>query len=55
MRNANQELGIQNTVIAVNDVVNGHRIHVMNDDSTSKIMSFDTKIASFVSDDNLVS
>ena len=46
---ANQELGVENRFIALDDVVNRHRVHVVNQDLVVDLMTVDPEVAPFVS------
>ena len=49
-----QELGIEYSWIAAFDINDVHRIHVMNVDSIVDIKTFDTKVASVITHDHMV-
>jgi len=50
-----QVLGVDYVVIEVNDVIESDRVHVMHEDGTVNMVTFDSEVASVVSDDHLVS
>jgi len=53
-RGCDEKLRIENTHVAMYDVVGGHRIQMMNRDPLMNIVTFDAKITAIVSDDDMI-
>ena len=46
MRDADQVLRIQDRVVAMSDLHDSQRVHVVNDDPAEDLMAFDAEVAS---------
>lgn len=54
VRRGDQELGIEYVIVAVNDVVGRHRVHVMDDDLVIDLIAFDAEVHTEISGDHIV-
>ena len=52
--NANQILRIENVIRKILQIVDCHRVHMMHDDLLRNLISFKTKIAPIVTNDDLI-
>lgn len=55
VRGGNKELGIKDVLTTVNNLVNTHRIHVVNNGTTVDLVTLDAEITSFVPKEDGVS
>lgn len=55
MTSADQELRVKDRLVTLNDVVNRHRVHVVNQDLVVDVMICYAKIATIVSGNDVVS
>lgn len=53
MCGSDQELGIEDRLVAARNVLDDHRVHVVDVEATMNVESFDAQITTLISDDDV--